>query len=96
MDSFYSDWEAQIKKEEEKYYKEVEQEKDRVKNMTCPCCKSTDKQHFVQSENNGVMGSGYSSWVIQSYYVCMSCGIHYSDLSSKEIEKPYSLKNRFF
>lgn len=76
-------------KEELKVYSErVKQEEARVASMTCPCCKSTEKIHNVDSENNGVLGPGYSVNILADYYICKSCGVHYSDLNKAELVYP--------
>lgn len=61
----------------------VKQEEIRIKSLYCPCCKSTEKSHFIDREHNGIYGSGSSSWVRQEYIICLSCGIHYNDLNKK-------------
>lgn len=61
--------------------KKMEQdEEDRVKNLKCPCCKSIEKSHFIDREHNGIYGSGSRAWIRQEYIVCLSCGVHYTDL----------------
>ena len=81
--------------EEVRAYKErVKQEEDRVAAMTCPCCKSAEKIHNVESTSNGVMGPGYSSHVTADYYICRSCGVHYNDMNKIELicpDKPFFL-----
>ena len=79
----------ELYEDEVRLYKEkVKKEEDRVVAMTCPCCKSADKKHNMLSTSNGVMGPGYSSRIIADYYICQSCGIHYSDMNKIELVYP--------
>ena len=78
------DWD----KRQEKRKKEVKQEEKRIKNIKCPCCKSTKKSHVINSENNGIMGPGYHSRITDEYYLCLGCGVRYEDLNKKEIKLP--------
>jgi transposase-like protein len=64
--------EAQLKKENE--------EKERIDKIKCPACKSTNKHHHKKYENNGILGPGSASWIVEEYLVCLDCGIHFSDL----------------
>ena len=73
----------------ERYKSEVEEEKARISEMSCPACRSKEKEHYVKRDSNGILGPGRSSWLIEEYYICKGCGIHYSDLNKKEISKPY-------
>jgi len=43
----------------------------------CPACKSKDTYLYERRENNGIMGPGFSSWVIDSYWVCNECETHF-------------------
>lgn len=79
------------KAEEERYSKDLKDENLRVENMECPLCRSTEKERRVSSISNGVMGPGYNSRKIADHYICMSCGIHYSDLNKKDIRPPKHL-----
>lgn len=56
------------------------EEKERISNIKCPVCKSTNKKHIVRSENNGVFGPGYSSWIVDDYFVCQNCGVMFKDI----------------
>ena len=57
------------------------EEEERIDKLVCPFCKSTDKEHVIKSENNGVYGPGYSSRLIDEYFVCKKCGIMYKDIT---------------
>lgn len=60
--------------------KAAEAERARIDAIECPVCKSTAKAEFAQRNNNGVIGLGYASWMIQEYLICLDCGVHYHDL----------------
>ena len=64
-------------------------EKERIAEIRCPSCGAKVKEHYINQGTNGVIGPGRSSWLIEEYYICKGCGIHYSDLNKKEIAKPY-------
>jgi len=88
MSEYHRRREEERKADEERYRRELKEEEERVKKMTCPLCKSTEKERNVSSISNGVMGPGYHSRKIADHYVCMNCGVHYSDLNRKEIVSP--------
>lgn len=44
----------------------------------CPSCKSDDTFLYEKFENNGIIGPGYRSWVIESHWECNDCGIHFT------------------
>lgn len=56
------------------------EEKERISNIECPVCKSKDKRHIVNTENNGVIGIGHASWVVDDYFVCQNCGVMFKDI----------------
>jgi uncharacterized protein YbaR (Trm112 family) len=68
-------------REEEIKRIELEKETSRINSIPCPACKSIDKIHHVKRGNNGVMGSGFQSWIMEEYLICKNCGIHYSDIN---------------
>ena len=41
----------------------------------CPYCKSNNVELEEIREDNGVLGPGYNSWIIYSYYTCKDCKI---------------------
>jgi len=47
--------------------------------MNCPVCKSENIKHEENREDNGVCGPGYSSWIVDEYYVCKDCGVMFKD-----------------
>jgi transposase-like protein len=80
FDKIYREIEAERKRDAKIAEEKAKKEKERLSNIKCPLCKSKNKNHVVKSENNGVMGPGYSSWETENYYVCLDCGIMYKDL----------------
>lgn len=81
LSNFYKDKLEREQKELEERRKEEELEKERINKIECLLCKSTDKIHHIKRNNNGIIGSGYSSWVTDEYLICKSCGLHYSDIT---------------
>lgn len=55
-------------------------EEDRIKKIKCPSCKSTSKDHIEKRNDNGIIGPGYSSWLIDEYFVCKKCGTMFKDM----------------
>jgi len=81
LSNFYKDKLEREQKELEEKRKEEELEKERINKIECPLCKSTDKIHNIKRDNNGIIGSGFSTWVTDEYLICKSCGIHYNDIT---------------
>lgn len=77
----YKNMEESRKREEEQIRIEREKEELRINKIKCPTCKSTDKINHIRRDNNGIVGPGSNSWVIEQYLICKSCGIHYSDIT---------------
>lgn len=77
-------------KEREEARKKQEQEEKEKKNsrkVICPVCNYTDrfdKFHNEIADNNGVYGSGFSSWVILEYNCCPECGVMFKDKTGGE------------
>lgn len=51
----------------------------------CSVCKSKEKHHHKKYENNGIIGPGSRGWIAEEYLICMSCGIHYSDINKPKL-----------
>ena len=81
LSNLYKDKLEREQKELEEKRKEEELEKERINKIECPLCKSTDKIHHIKRNNNGIIGSGFSSWVTDEYLICKSCGLHYNDIT---------------
>ena len=75
------DWYSKHIREKERLENEArKQEEERIKNIKCPSCQNTDKAHIVKRNDNGIFGPGYSSWVVDEYYVCNKCGTMFKDM----------------
>lgn len=79
------DFGARVKEQErlewEKKKKKEQEEKERINKIPCPVCKSTNKHHHTKYQNNGVYGPGASSWLVEEYLICLSCGVHFSNMN---------------
>ena len=60
---------------------------EKLKGKKCPCCKSTEIDIMQQTRNNGVMGPGFSSWVVEENFVCNDCGVLFVTPSNKKSKK---------
>jgi DNA-directed RNA polymerase subunit RPC12/RpoP len=56
---------------------------ERLKGVTCPCCKSTKISEGNVTKSNGIYGPGHSSWSIFYYLLCTSCGIMFQKIDKK-------------
>ena len=41
----------------------------------CPNCKSENVSDKSIRANNGILGSGFKSWIIKVQYCCNDCGV---------------------
>jgi C4-type Zn-finger protein len=73
----------QLEEQEKENKRKELAEFKRIDQMECPVCKSNDKARHRLMNDNGIMGPGYSSHVILEFYICNTCGVHYSDLKKK-------------
>ena len=55
-------------------------ENERISSIQCPSCKSTDKKHIIKRNNNGIMGPGFRSWIVEEHFECNECGTMYKDI----------------
>jgi len=62
------------------YYNGFKVEPDKVK---CPCCRSENVKEAKLTKDNGIIGSGYRSWVYFSYWVCDDCGVMFKSKIDK-------------
>lgn len=56
---------------------------EKLKGKVCPCCKGEDIRLDQTREGNGIIGSGYSSWVVSEVFVCNDCGVLFKNGKSK-------------
>lgn len=59
-------------------------ENKKEENKICPACKSTDTKLVEKRKSNGILGPGYSSWVVDSYYSCKNCGVRFDEVNKNE------------
>lgn len=79
------DWFKKAMEEENRIKEEKKKEEQkRIDNLKCPCCKSTNKKHIVKSNDNGIFGPGYKSWVIEEYFTCLDCGVMFKDVEKQK------------
>ena len=57
----------------------------------CPLCKSDKIEEQVQSADNGMIGPGSRSHVIDRYCICEICGLMFKNIKRKN--NPYNYKN---
>jgi len=75
------DWYGKMMREKEEAEMAARKvEEDRIKKIKCPSCKSTNKNHVVKRNDNGIFGPGYASWVVDEYFVCNKCGTMFKDM----------------
>lgn len=44
----------------------------------CPVCKTNEKVSLIENrKDNGIIGPGFASWVVDAYYSCKKCGIRF-------------------
>lgn len=78
---FDPDWYRKRMEEKTRLEEEArKKEENRIKKIKCPSCKSTSKNHVVKRNDNGIFGPGYSSWVVDEYFVCNKCGTMFKDM----------------
>lgn len=59
---------------------------EKLKNIKCPCCKGDDISLSQQRESNGVLGSGFSSWVTAENFVCLDCGVMFLNTDKMKLK----------
>jgi hypothetical protein len=81
---YAENYQDRIDRKNKEYLETKEKEEARIALIECPSCKSTDKEHIIESNSNGIIGPGYSSWVTNEYFVCNNCGTMFKDISKKK------------
>lgn len=82
---FHSRLKEQERLEQEAKKKKEDEEKERINKIPCPVCKSTNKHHHTKYKNNGIMGPGFASWLVDEYLVCLDCGVNFSDINKTKL-----------
>jgi anaerobic selenocysteine-containing dehydrogenase len=73
-------YEKAVAKRKAEVEAERKTEKDRIAKIKCPSCKSTSKDHIEKRKDNGINGPGYSSWIVDEYFVCKKGGTMFKDM----------------
>ena len=89
MSKVFEDRKKRESEDQIRYKKDCDEEKYRIELLSCPVCNSTDKKHIKVVASNGIYGPGHYSQNLDDYYCCNGCGVHFSDLNKKEIQKPF-------
>jgi len=79
------DWYSKMCREKEEAEELARKtEASRIAKIKCPSCKSTSKEHVQKRDDNGIIGPGYSSWLIDEYFVCNKCGTMFKDMEKRK------------
>jgi len=78
-------WVDDLKDRQEAYRKKQKEEALRLEKLSCPVCKQTEKEHKIRAESNGIMGPGHFSRVVEDYWICKSCGVHFTDINKPDL-----------
>jgi hypothetical protein len=91
MSKVYEEDKKKVEADKIRYKNDLKKEGERFDNLSCPCCKNTNKKRNIISHMNSpvVYGGRNSSTVHADYLICQNCGIMYVDLNKKEINPPY-------
>jgi hypothetical protein len=84
MSDFYKRQKEREEQERIRKQEEAAAEQARIDSLECPLCKSVEKHRHRQTGTNGILGPGRSSWTIEDYFICLGCGVHYSDLKNMQ------------
>lgn len=49
--------------------------------ITCPVCKSENTEDASTRDNNGVIGPGYMSWIVEEKRLCNDCGVYFKPIN---------------
>ena len=77
-------YENMIKEKKDAEEKARKEELNRIQKIKCPSCKSTSTDHVEKRNDNGIFGPGYSSWVVDEYFVCNKCGTMFKDMEKRK------------
>lgn len=51
----------------------------------CPVCHSANIRNDSVRNDNGVIGPGYKSWVVEEKYSCNDCGVYFKPVTEKAL-----------
>lgn len=60
-----------------KIISKINMEKDKILKPNCPSCNGTNIIKKEIRDDNGIIGPGYESWVVDSWYSCKDCGTRF-------------------
>jgi uncharacterized protein YbaR (Trm112 family) len=53
---------------------------NKLKGVTCPCCKGSQIYLSQERQDNGTLGLGFRSWVVSEKFICKECGVMFVDV----------------
>ena len=74
-------WKKHKAEEQARKEKELKDEQIRIEALKCPACGSFNKNHVEKRAGIDIIGFGSRSWVTESYYYCMVCGVMFKDIN---------------
>jgi C4-type Zn-finger protein len=57
------------------------------RSITCPSCKGHNVNKKETRRNNGIIGPGYRSWVVDSWYSCLDCGTRFDLVNTNKSQQ---------
>jgi len=52
--------------------------------LECPSCQSTNTKLIEKYKSNGILGPGCRTWVTDSYYSCLDCGVRFDRIAENK------------
>ena len=90
MTKYAEDDKKKVEEDKIRYEKDLETEKNRFENLTCPSCKSRKKaQQTITHRDGPLIIGGNSVSVLADYCICQNCGTMFVDLNKKKVAPPY-------
>src|ERR1035437_9751011 len=60
----------------------IKDEEESIKVLLCPCYKSNEKLTKTKYLDNGIIGQGHNSYIVEEYFICKECGNMYVDIKN--------------
>ena len=57
----------------------------------CPSCKGKNTIKKENRKKNGIIGSGFASWVVDSWYSCKDCGTRFDLIKQPLTENGFAM-----
>ena len=64
-------------------YPPIKKQASNADSAVCPVCKDTNTKHVERRQDNGCIGQGFNSWVVDEYWFCNNCGIRFQKVTKK-------------